>query len=130
MKLYLCRKHSGCLPPHFKPSSGILLMSELLFPGFFIILCVCVSCSVVSNSLRPYGLQHAKPLITNSRGLLKLTSIESVMPSNHLILCCPLLLLPSISPSIRVFSNESALHVRWPKYWVGKGTNKNVEMKK
>ena len=44
-------------------------------------------------------------------------SIESVMPSNHLILCCPLLLLPSISPSIRVFSNESALHMRWPKYW-------------
>ena len=44
-------------------------------------------------------------------------SIESVMPSNHLILCCPLLLLPSISPSIRVFSNESALHIRWPKYW-------------
>ena len=44
-------------------------------------------------------------------------SIESVMPSNHLILCCPLLLLPSIFPSIRVFSNESALHIRWPKYW-------------
>ena len=49
--------------------------------------------------------------------LLKLTSIESVMPSNHLILCCPLLLLPSIFPSIRVFSNESALHIRGPKYW-------------
>ena len=54
--------------------------------------------------------------ITNSRSLLKLTSIESVMPSNHLILCCPLLLLPSIFPSIRVFSNESALHIRWPRY--------------
>ena len=51
------------------------------------------------------------------QSLLKLTSIESVMPSNHLILCYPLLLLPSILPSIRVFSNESALHVRWPKYW-------------
>ena len=49
--------------------------------------------------------------------LLKLTPIESVMPSNHLILCHPLLLLPSIFPSIRVFSNESALHIRWPKYW-------------
>ena len=48
---------------------------------------------------------------------LKLMSIEWVMPSNHLILCCPLLLLPSIPPSIRVFSNESALHIRWPKYW-------------
>ena len=54
--------------------------------------------------------------ISNSRTLLKLTSIESVIPSNHLILCRPLLLLPSIFPSIRVFSNESVLHIRWPKY--------------
>ena len=57
------------------------------------------------------------PVITNSWSLLKLMSIESVMPSNHLILCRPLLLLPSIFPSIRVFSNESVLHIRWPKYW-------------
>ena len=55
--------------------------------------------------------------ITNSRNLLKLMSIESVMPSSHLILCHPLLLLPLIPPSIRVFSNESTLHLRWPKYW-------------
>ena len=55
--------------------------------------------------------------ITNSQSLLKLLYIESVMPSNHLILCGPLLLLPSIFPRIRVFSNESVLHVRWPKYW-------------
>ena len=55
--------------------------------------------------------------ITNSRRLLKLMSIELVMPSNHLILCRPLLLLPSIFPSIRVFSNESVLCIRWPKYW-------------
>ena len=55
--------------------------------------------------------------ITNSWSLLKLMSIESVMPSNHLILCCLLLCLPSIFLSIRVFSNESALHIRWPKYW-------------
>ena len=54
---------------------------------------------------------------TNSRNSLKLTSIESVMPSSHLILCCPLLLLPPIPPSNRVFSNESTLHMRWPKYW-------------
>ena len=54
---------------------------------------------------------------TNSWNLLKLMSIESVMPSNHLIFCCPLLLLPLIFPSIRVFSNESVLHIRWPKYW-------------
>ena len=55
--------------------------------------------------------------ITNSQTLLKLMSIESVMLSNHLILCCPLLLPPSIFPIIRVFSNESVLHIRWPKYW-------------
>ena len=60
---------------------------------------------------------HASLSITNSRSLLKLMSIESVMPSNHLILCHPLLLLPSIFPSIRVFSNESVLPIRWPKYW-------------
>ena len=57
------------------------------------------------------------PYITNSRSLFELMSIELVMPSNHLILCCPLLLWPSTFPSIRVFSNESALHIRWPKYW-------------
>ena len=55
--------------------------------------------------------------ITNSRSLLKLMFIELVIPSNHLILCCPLLLLPSTFPSIRVFSNETALHIRWSKYW-------------
>ena len=55
--------------------------------------------------------------ITNSRSLLKLVSIKSVIPFNHLILCCPLLLPPSIFPSIKVFSNESVLHIRWPKYW-------------
>ena len=60
---------------------------------------------------------HASLSITNSRSLPKPMSTESVMPSNHLILCHPLLLLPSILPSIRVFSNESALHIRWPKYW-------------
>ena len=60
---------------------------------------------------------HASLSFTISRSLLKLMSIESLMPSNHLILCRPLLLLPSIFPSIRVFSSESALHIRWPKYW-------------
>ena len=55
--------------------------------------------------------------ITNFQSLMKLRSIESVTPSNHLILCCPLLLLPSISHSIRVFSNELVLHIKWPKYW-------------
>ena len=60
---------------------------------------------------------HGSLSITNSWSLPKLMAIESVMPSNHLILCHPLLLLPSIFPSIRVFSNKSSLHVRWPKYW-------------
>ena len=55
--------------------------------------------------------------ITNSQSLFKLMSIQSVMPSNHLILCCPLVLLPSVLPSIRVFSNDSVLCLRWPKYW-------------
>ena len=55
--------------------------------------------------------------VTNSRSVLKLMSMESGMPSNLLILCCPLLLLPSLFPNIRVFSNESVLHIRWPKYW-------------
>ena len=62
-------------------------------------------------------LRTAALTITNSWSRLKLMSIESVMPSNHLILCHALLLLPSIFPNIRVFSNESALHIRWPKYW-------------
>ena len=61
--------------------------------------------------------RQASLSITNSRSSLRLMSIESVMPSSHLILCRPLLLLPPISPSVRVFSNESTLHMRWPKYW-------------
>ena len=66
----------------------------------------------------PWTAAHQASLsITNCQSLLKLMSIESVMLFNHLILCCPLLLLPLIFPSIRVFSNESALHIRWPKYW-------------
>ena len=66
----------------------------------------------------PWITAHQASLsITNSWSLLKLMSIESVMPFNHLLLCRPLLLPPSISPSIRVFSNESGLHIRWPKYW-------------
>ena len=74
--------------------------------------------SVLSNSLRHHESQHARPpfSITNSRNSLKLMSIESVMPSSHLILCSPLV-LPPIPPNIRVLSNESALRMRWPKYW-------------
>ena len=74
---------------------------------------------VMSDTLWPHGLQHARlpcPSPT-PRALLRLMSIDLVMPSNHLIYCCPLLLLPSIIPSIRVFSNESVLPIRWLKYW-------------
>ena len=72
----------------------------------------------MSTSLQPHESQHQASLsITNSQSLLKLMSIESVMPSSHLILCRPLLLLPPIPPRIRVFSNESALRIMWPKYW-------------
>ena len=167
------------------PSNHLLLCHTLLLlPSIFpSISSVQFSQSVVSDSLKPYELQHARPpcpsptpgvysnscplsrpclptisssvvpfschrqsfpasvqfssvaqscptlcdpmdcslpgslSITNSQSLLKLMSIELVMPSSHLILCHPLLLLPSIFPSIRVFSNESALHIRWPKYW-------------
>ena len=66
----------------------------------------------------PWTTAHQVSLsISNSQSLLKLMSIESVMPSNHLILCCPLLLPPSVFPSIRVFSKKSVLHIRWSKYW-------------
>ena len=76
------------------------------------------SLSCVQLFATPWTAAHQACLsITNSWSLLKLMSIESVMPSNRLILCCPLLLLPSIFPSIRVFSNESVLRIRWPEYW-------------
>ena len=80
----------------------------------------------MSTSLQPHGLQHASPSLSCpslslsfsiSRSVLKLMSIEYVMPSNHLILYCPLLLLPWVFSKIRVFSSESALGIRWPKYW-------------
>jgi len=74
--------------------------------------------SVISDSATAWTAAHQASLYANnSRNLLKLMSIESVMPSNHLILCCPFLLLPSIFPSIRVFSKESVPHTRWTKYW-------------
>ena len=76
------------------------------------------SSSIMSDSATQWTAARQTSLfITNSWSLLKLMSIESVRPSNHLILCHPLLLLPSIFPSIRVFSNESVFHIRWPKHW-------------
>ena len=79
--------------------------------------------SVMSDSLRPHGLQHTRPPCPSptpgaySNTYSRCHKLTSVMPSNHLILCCPLLLPPSIFPSIRVFSSESVLHIEWPKYW-------------
>ena len=91
----------------------------------FVFTCVFTQCvsvqfsrSVVSDSLRAHGTAARQTSLsfTSSRSFLKLMSIESAMPSNYLILCRPLLLLPSIFPSIRIFSSESALRTRWPKY--------------
>ena len=77
-----------------------------------------LSCSVLTNSLQLHGLPHAMlPCPSLSPSLLKLISIESMMPSNHLLLYCPIILLPSIFPSITVFSSVLALHIRWPNYW-------------
>ena len=90
---------------------------DFLSPSFYS--SIQFSHSVVSDSLRPpwIAAHQASVSITNSWSLLKLMSIELVMPSNHLILYRPPLLLPSIFPRIRVSSNESILHIRWPKYW-------------
>ena len=82
----------------------------------FLLFSVTKSCPTLCDS-RDCSTRSQVSMSTISWSLLKLISTESVMPSNHLILCCPLLLLPSIFPSIRVFSNEMALRIRWPKYW-------------
>ena len=85
---------------------------------FFILFSSVQSLSHVQLFATPWtAVPHASLSMTNSQSLLKLISTESVMPSNHLILCHPLLLQPSIFPSIRVFSNEPVLHIRWSKYW-------------
>ena len=90
-------------------------MSEYLLPVQFSLV---QSLSHVQLFVTPWtAARQASLCITNSRSLLKLMSIQSVMPSNHLILCCPLFLLPSVLPNIRVFSSESVLCIRWPKYW-------------
>ena len=89
----------------------LLLLSALWFVIVQSLSCVWLFVAQQTSAHQP------SLSFTISQSLLKLMSIESVMPSNHLILCCPLLLLPPIFPSIRVFSNESALRIRWPKYW-------------
>ena len=103
----------------FQNSFFVFIFDNFLINCLDVGLSVQFSCSVVVRLFAtPWTTAcQASLSITNSRSPPKPMSIESVMPSNHLILCCPLLLLPSIFPSIRVFSNESALHIRWPKYW-------------
>ena len=89
-----------------------------IFPSLFFVVVIVQLLSHVRLSVTPRTAAHQAPLLSTVSGsLLKFMSIERVMPSNHLTLCHPLLLLPSIFPSIRVFSNESTLHIRWPKYW-------------
>ena len=97
------------------PITCCFLQFPLLIKIFYHLLLQLFSHSVVSSSWTP--VWQASLSFTNSWSLLRLMSLEPVMPSNHLILCRPLLFLPSIFPSIRVFSNESALHIRWAKYW-------------
>ena len=110
------------------PQVLILMCLKFIFLLYFLLtllFCICVffnsvqfGCCVISNSVTPWTAACLDSLsITNSPSLLKPMSIESVMQSNHLILCQPLLLLSSIFPSTMAFSNESVLHIRWPKYW-------------
>ena len=95
------------------------MLYQLSYEGSHIyISSIQFSHSVVCDFLRPHEPQHARPHCPSpTPRVYSLMSIELVIPSNHLILCCPLLLLPSIFPSIRIFSNESALFISWPKYW-------------
>ena len=91
------------------------IQSSHFYPQYNQFNSVTQSCLTLCDPM-DCSMQASLP-ITNSQSLLKLRSMESVMPSNHLLLCCPLLLPPSIFHGIRIFSNESVLHIRWPKYW-------------
>ena len=105
--------------PCIHPDQGRTLLFKLWLMDITMCPSVQFSRSVMSHSLPPQESQHTRPPCPspNSWSLPKLMSTESVMPSSHLILCRPLLLLPPIPPSIRVFSSASTLHMRWPKYW-------------
>ena len=112
--------HPGDLPdPGIKPTSYLLLLAGRFFTTSASWASVVVqSLSHVQLFATPWiAAQETSLPFTISQSLFKLMSVELVMPSNHLILCRPLLLLPSVPPSIRVFSNESTLHIRWLKYW-------------
>ena len=102
---------------HLHPREHSLFQKSIKHLKKYLIL-LLFSCSVVFDFLRPHGLRHARlPCPSLSPRVCSNLPTESVKPSNHLIPCCPLLLLPSIFPSIRVFSNELALCIRWTKYW-------------
>ena len=106
----------NCSVPWFKKFNNISWISFHI--KIYKSTSVQFSCLVVSDSATPWNAAcQASLSITNSQSLLKLMSVESVMPSNHLILCRPLLLLPSIFLNIRIFSNESVICLRWPEYW-------------
>ena len=94
-----------------KSDLSVLVQFSIWFSSVQSLSCVCLFVTPWTAALQ------TSLSVTNTQSLLKLMSIESVMPSNHFILYCPFLLLPLIFPSIRVFSNESVLHIRWPKYW-------------
>ena len=107
---------------HNKAAKHVCLILAMCLEGYMIHLSSQLSSVQSFSCVQLFAIpwttvRHASLSIANSQSLLKLMSIESVMLSNHLILCRPLLLPPSIFPSIRVFSNESVLHIRWPKYW-------------
>ena len=116
-----CEKVNKTIQKYIRKFCKLAVFSSFYLHGVPFILSsqhsVQFSRLVVSDSATPWTAAHQASLsITNFRSLLKLMSTESVLPSNHLILCRPLLLLPSIFPSIRLFSDESVLHIRWPKY--------------
>ena len=112
-----CFNLGSCEAPT-SASAGVTLLRRAVVISMMLPLSSVQSLSRVWLFVTPWTVaRQASLFINNSQSLLKLMSIESVMPSNHLIFCRPLLLLPSIFPSIRVFSNESVLRIRWPKYW-------------
>ena len=91
----------------------------ILEPNVVCQLCCCCSITVISNSVTPWTVARPTPLFSiTSQSLLRFMPVEMVMLSDHLILCCPLILLPSIFPSIRVFSSKLALYINCPKYWI------------
>ena len=114
------REGTACVEAWREQSIFLSLVSNLVYlgGGISVQFSSFQSLSRVRLFVTPWTVAcQASLSTTNSHSLLKLMSIKSVMPSNHLILCRPLVLLPLIFPSIRVFSNESVLHIRWPKYW-------------